>query len=192
VSPTSLAGIARIEEPSENDARENQDGAAHSDVPKSGLTSATGARLVPLYRCSFRAAITLVSVAVPIAMPSPLPALGRELAPDHLGRVDLDHDLRFEVATGIHVKERVGRTSKQSRPWQLRHRRILGLAGGPSRGWAREAARGPRKGAMAVSGRRPALAKPQVTGVIGVSDPYTVAYSSTRYGAVTCHARRRS
>jgi hypothetical protein len=58
VNPTSLPGIARIEEPSENDARENQEAAAHSDVPTSGLASATGARLVPLYRCSFWVAIT--------------------------------------------------------------------------------------------------------------------------------------
>jgi hypothetical protein len=64
VNPPSLAGIARIEEPSENDARENRDGAAHSDVPMSGLASATGARLVRPYRCSFWATITLVSVAV--------------------------------------------------------------------------------------------------------------------------------
>jgi hypothetical protein len=75
VNPTSLAGIARIEEPSENDARENQDGAAHSDVPTSGLASVTGARLVPLYRCSFWAAITLVSVVVPIAIASEKPLL---------------------------------------------------------------------------------------------------------------------
>jgi hypothetical protein len=59
VNPTSLAGIARIEEPSENYAREDQDGAAHSDVPRSGLASATGARLVRLYLCSFWAANTL-------------------------------------------------------------------------------------------------------------------------------------
>src|SRR4029450_7514468 len=41
-----------------------------------------------------------------------LPALRRELAPEYLGSVDLDDDLRFEVATGIHVEEGVGRTSE--------------------------------------------------------------------------------
>jgi hypothetical protein len=65
VNPTSLAGVARIEEASENDGREHQDCAAHSDVPTSGLASATGARLVPLYRCSFWGPITMVSVVVP-------------------------------------------------------------------------------------------------------------------------------
>ena len=35
-----------------------------------------------------------------------------ELAPQHVGRVHLDHDLRLEVATGVHVQERVRRASE--------------------------------------------------------------------------------
>jgi hypothetical protein len=72
VNPISLAGIARIVEPSENDARENQEGAAHADVPRSGLPPQPGHCSCGFISAPSGPLIHYVAVAVPIAM-SPAP-----------------------------------------------------------------------------------------------------------------------